>query len=66
MVPPLALLVGLLAVTVLLLLVLVFKPSITRAPGGKILAFVALFLAPGLAVVAGGANHMENSKRTEF
>jgi cytochrome c-type protein NapC len=66
MVPPIALLVGLLAVTALLLLVLAFKPSITRAPGGKILAFVALFLAPGLAVVGGGADHMEASKRTEF
>ena len=38
MVSPLALLVGLLAVTLLLLLVLVFKPSITRAPGTQITA----------------------------
>ncbi len=66
MVPPIGLLAGLLAVTILLLLVLVARPSITRAPGGKILAFVALFLAPGLAVLAGGADHTERSKRTEF
>lgn len=64
MVPPIALLAGLLAITVFLLLALVAKPSMTRAPGGKILAFVALFLAPGLAVLAGGADHMERSKRT--
>jgi nitrate/TMAO reductase-like tetraheme cytochrome c subunit len=60
------LLVGLLAVTVVLLLVLAAKPSITRAPGGKILAFTALFLAPGFALLAGGGEHMERSKQTSF
>jgi cytochrome c-type protein NapC len=39
---------------------------LTRAPGGKVLAFVALFLAPALAVLAGGADHVERSKRTSF
>src|SRR5262245_16861462 len=66
MVPPIALLVGLLGITILLLAMLIAKPSVTRGPGGKILAFVAIFLAPGLAIFAGGVDHMERSKRTEF
>ena len=64
--PPMALLVGLLAITILSLLVLAWRPSITRAPGGKMLAFAALFLSPGLAVFAGGFDHLEQSKRTDF
>lgn len=66
MVPPIALLVGLLGITILLLVLLIAKPSLTREPGGKILAFVAIFLAPALAVSAGGVDHLERSKRTEF
>jgi cytochrome c-type protein NapC len=66
MVTPIALLIGLLGITILLLVMLIAKPSLTRAPGGKVLAFVALFLAPALAVLAGGADHVERSKRTSF
>jgi cytochrome c-type protein NapC len=66
MVPPLALLVGWLGITIFLLVVLIARPSLTREPGGKVLAFVAIALAPAIAVLAGGADHMERSKRTTF
>lgn len=63
---PSALLGGLLGVTLLLVGILAWRPSLTRGTGGKILAFVALFLAPSLAILAGGMDHMEASKSTTF
>ncbi len=59
-------LAGLLAVAVVLLLVFVARPGITRDRGGRILAFVAVFLLPSLALAVGFQAHMEKSKRTEF
>ena len=55
--------------TVLALLVavwLAFHPELTRQRGGKILAFMALFLFPILATWGGGADQMETSKETQF
>jgi cytochrome c-type protein NapC len=66
MVTPIVLLIGLLGITIFLLVMLIAKPEWTRAPGGKIAAFVAIVLAPALAVFAGGVDHLERSKRTEF
>lgn len=46
--------------------ILIFKPSITITRGGKILAFVSLFIFPALAGSAGISEHLERSKKTEF
>ena len=59
-------LVGLLAVAAVLLLSFVVRPGITRDRGGRILAFLALFVLPSLALVVGFDAHVEKSKRTEF
>jgi cytochrome c-type protein NapC len=42
------------------------RAEITRARGGKILAFVALFLLPGLAVWGGFSSQMEHAQSTQF
>jgi nitrate/TMAO reductase-like tetraheme cytochrome c subunit len=45
---------------------LVARPAIAATRGGKMLAFVALFVVP-VALVAGGTTaHLEHSKRTSF
>jgi len=45
---------------------LVVRPGITSARGGKILAFLGLFIFPVFAGVLGLDNHIERSKRTQF
>lgn len=62
----LALLLGLIALAGVVLIVLAARPDVTRSTGGKILAFLALFVAPGLAVYGGATAHLERSKSTEF
>ena len=54
------------AIAILLIAVIMFRPSVTASTGGKVLAFVAFFLFPvGLALM--GANeHMVRSEQTEF
>jgi nitrate/TMAO reductase-like tetraheme cytochrome c subunit len=53
--------------TVLALAVLLaVRAELTRARGGKILAFVVLFIAPVLAVSLGYSEHMERAESTEF
>src|SRR5262245_12694626 len=54
-----------LAAIALLVPVLV-RPQVTRAPGGRVFAFVALAVVPVLAAVMGLEEHMERSKTTEF
>jgi cytochrome c-type protein NapC len=66
MLTPTALLIGFLVVTAVLLLLLITRPFVTRAPGGKMIAFLGIFLFPALAVFAGAMDHMERSKRTSF
>jgi cytochrome c-type protein NapC len=53
-------------ITMALVLVLVFRPEITRARGGKILAFFPLFALPAAAGAIGGWSHLEDSKQTQF
>jgi cytochrome c-type protein NapC len=65
-VPPVVLLLGFLALTALLLVMLMGRPSLTHAPGGKMIAFLGIFLLPALAVFAGAMDHMERSKQTSF
>lgn len=61
-----ALVAWLVVVTVFLIAVVALRPSLTKARGGKILAFGAFFLLPVLASVGGVAAHLEHSKSTEF
>ena len=42
------------------------RPELTRERGGKVLAFMALFLLPVLATWGGGTEQMEASKETTF
>lgn len=52
--------------TVFLIALIAVRPSLTTARGWRILAFVAFFLLPVMATVAGVATHLEHSKSTEF
>jgi cytochrome c-type protein NapC len=55
--------------TVLAMLIaawLAFRPELTRERGGKVLAFMALFLLPILATWGGGTQQLETSKDTTF
>lgn len=42
------------------------RVELTRARGGKILAFVVLFIVPVLAVSLGYSEHMERAESTQF
>ncbi len=53
-------------VAVALIALLVLRPSLTAARGGRILAFLAFLVLPGLATAFGLSVHMEQSKSTEF
>src|ERR1700694_1076852 len=44
----------------------VARPGITEARGGKILAFLGCFALPVFAGVLGFENHVERSKQTQF
>lgn len=44
----------------------VAKPGITAARGGKVLAFLGLFIFPVFAGLLGLDNHIERSKQTQF
>ena len=57
-------LIALLAI--LLIAVLLLRPAVMAAMGGKMLAFVALFLLPLLATAIAAASHVEGSKTTRF
>jgi cytochrome c-type protein NapC len=49
-----------------LVVLLLARPSLTATREGKILAFVALFLFPVLCSAIGFSSHMERSKTTTF
>ena len=46
--------------------VLVARPDITETPGGKIIAFLILFVLPLLSLAMGFSSEMERSKTTKF
>ena len=66
MLSPTTMLIAIIVVAAALVSVLIFKPSVTVTRGGKILAFVAIFIFPALAGSMGLKEHVERSKRTEF
>jgi cytochrome c-type protein NapC len=63
---PQNILIGLIALAIIVELLLIFNPSITREQGGKILAFVGILLLPVIVGAFAMTDHMEKSKRTEF
>ena len=52
--------------SIILIGLLLIRPSITAAQGGKIVAFIAFFILPIVATVLGASIHLENSKSTQF
>jgi cytochrome c-type protein NapC len=66
MLTPTTMLIAIIVVAAALVAVMIFKPSLTVTRGGKILAFVAIFIFPTLAGSMGLKEHMERSKRTGF
>ena len=63
---PIALLFVFLAVTIALIAVVMIAPGITGTRGGKVLAFLALFVLPMTMGFFGATEHMERSKQTSF
>ncbi len=52
--------------TLTLIAILVRRPGLATTVGGKILAFVALFVLPGLLLLGGASRHYEQAKTTTF
>jgi len=63
---PTALVFAVLVITVVIAGLIVFRPGITIAREGKILAFMGLFILPVFTGVVGLDNHVERSKATTF
>lgn len=53
-------------ISIALIALLVWRTSLTKEMGGKILAFIAFFILPILVFVIGVSVHFENSKKPEF
>lgn len=58
--------VAIAVVSILLAILVALRVDLTRVRDGRILAFLALFLLPSLALWAGVTEHMERAKTTEF
>jgi nitrate/TMAO reductase-like tetraheme cytochrome c subunit len=56
----------LLALTIVLIAVIVFRPGITATRGGKMMAFLVLFALPVLCVGMGGSAELQHAKSTKF
>ena len=63
---PIAPVVAVLAITLAVAALVVFRPGLTAAKGGKILAFFGLFIFPAIAAMLGFESHIERSKQTSF
>jgi cytochrome c-type protein NapC len=63
---PLTILFIFLVTTIVLLVVIILRPTLTASRGGKILAFIAFFALPVLCGVWGLSEHFERSKQTNF
>ena len=58
--------VTIVTITVLLISLLMLRPTLTVAQGGKLLAFLAFFILPIVATVLGVSIHLKNSTSTQF
>ena len=56
----------LVVVSIILIGLLLVRPSLTAVTGGKILAFIALFVLPLSALVLGSAVHLQHATSTNF
>lgn len=54
------------AIAILLSVTIAVRADLTRAPGGKVIAFFALFILPCLALGTGYSRHMERAESTQF
>jgi len=63
---PTFLILLLIALSVALVAVFVFRPQITATRGGKMMAFLALFALPLLCLGMGTSSELEHAKNTEF
>src|SRR5437870_1133178 len=59
-------LITIILVNIVLILLLISRPSVTAVRKGKIFAFISLFILPLLVGWMGVSEHVERSKRTEF
>ena len=64
--PPTILIVALALLSAVLVAVVTFRPGLTLTRGGKILAFLVLFLLPVFVLAMGVDNQIERSKSTSF
>src|SRR4029077_12323035 len=60
------LLISLIAFSALLIGVLVARPGLTGTQGGKMLAFLVLFLLPSLCMTMGVSSELQRATSTEF
>jgi cytochrome c-type protein NapC len=63
---PTSLILAVLVITITLAGLVVARPTLTVARGGKMLAFLAFFVFPVFAGLLGLENHVERSKQTSF
>jgi cytochrome c-type protein NapC len=63
---PTFLILAVLVMTIILAGLVVARPALTVARGGKVLAFLAFFIFPVFAGLLALENHMERSKQTSF
>ena len=66
MITPRTILIGIILLTIVLDLILIFDTKMTRAQGGKILAFAGILILPAIIGVFSLQTHIEDSKKTEF
>jgi cytochrome c-type protein NapC len=58
--------VAVLAITIAIACLVVLRPGLMTMRGGKILAFLGLFIFPAMAAMLGFESHLERSKETSF
>jgi len=63
---PTVVVIFVLLIALVIVCLVVARPAITAGRGGKILAFLGLFIFPVLAGTLGFENHYERSKQTRF
>ena len=56
----------LVVLSIILIGLLILRPSLTAVTGGKILAFIALFILPLSALALGSAVHLQHATSTNF
>ncbi len=63
---PTFLILAVMVIAIILAGLVIARPALTVARGGKVLAFLAFFIFPVFAGLLGMENHVERSKQTSF